>query len=65
MGPPPPGVPGKVFETRQTPILTLLQIVAVQTIHYLSLSLLIPPMLLMFAEPNSLHHEGGAANVGA
>jgi protein SYS1 len=35
-----------------------------QTIHYLAMSLLIPPLLVMFAEPNSLLFEGGAANVG-
>ena len=28
------------------------------------LSVLIPPLLSLFAEPNSLNYEGGAANVG-
>ena len=40
------------------------QIVSVQTLHYVTLSILIPPLLSIFAEPNSLNYEGGAANVG-
>lgn len=40
------------------------QIIAMQTLHYVTLSLLIPPLLVMFAEPGSLEYEGGAANVG-
>ncbi|PIL30279.1 hypothetical protein GSI_07459 [Ganoderma sinense ZZ0214-1] len=39
-------------------------IVALQTLHYLTLSFLIPPMLVIFAESGSLEYEGGAANVG-
>lgn len=35
-----------------------------QTLHYLTLSLLIPPLLGLFAEPSSLLYEGGAASVG-
>lgn len=35
-----------------------------QALHYLTLSLLIPPLLWLFAEPNTLVYEGGAANVG-
>ena len=35
-----------------------------QALHYLTLSLLIPPLLWCFAEPNALIYEGGAANVG-
>ena len=35
-----------------------------QTLHYLTLSFLIPPLLSLFAEPSSLLYEGGAANVG-
>ena len=35
-----------------------------QTLHYLTLALLIPPLLAVFAEPSSLEYEGGAANVG-
>ena len=30
----------------------------------MTLSLLIPPLLVMFADPASLEYEGGAANVG-
>ena len=40
------------------------QIITVQALHYLTLSLLIPPLLWFFAEPNTLIYEGGAANVG-
>lgn len=40
------------------------QIISMQTLHYLTLSLLIPPLLAVFAEPTSLMYEGGAANVG-
>ena len=43
---------------------TRCQIISMQTLHYLTLSLLIPPLLAAFAEPTSLMHEGGAANVG-
>ncbi|KAF9647689.1 hypothetical protein BDM02DRAFT_3061437, partial [Thelephora ganbajun] len=46
------------------PVLLISQIVSVQTIHYLALSVLIPPLLSLFAEPNSLNYEGGATNVG-
>jgi len=35
-----------------------------QTLHYLTLSLLVPPLLAIFAEPTSLMYEGGATNVG-
>lgn len=41
------------------------KIVSIQTVHYLVLSIFIPPLLTLFAEPNSLDYEGGAANVGA
>ncbi|KAL7280289.1 hypothetical protein PYCCODRAFT_1363232 [Trametes coccinea BRFM310] len=46
------------------PVLIIAQIVALQTLHYVTLSVLIPPLLVMFAEPGSLEYEGGAANVG-
>ncbi|KAJ7230527.1 integral membrane protein S linking to the trans Golgi network-domain-containing protein [Mycena pura] len=46
------------------PILLISQIVSVQSLHYLTLSLFIPPLLGIFAEPTSLNYEGGAANVG-
>lgn len=35
-----------------------------QTLHYLTLSIITPPLLATFAEPTSLNYEGGAANVG-
>lgn len=37
---------------------------AVQSLHYLTLALLVPPLLSLFAEPGSLEYEGGAFNVG-
>ncbi|KAH8104291.1 hypothetical protein DFH11DRAFT_1649555 [Phellopilus nigrolimitatus] len=46
------------------PILIVSQIVSLQALHYLTLSFLIPPLLWVFAEPNALSYEGGAANVG-
>ena len=46
------------------PILIISQIIALQTLHYVTLSLLVPPLLVMFADPGSLEYEGGAANVG-
>ncbi|EJC99986.1 uncharacterized protein FOMMEDRAFT_112301 [Fomitiporia mediterranea MF3/22] len=46
------------------PILIVSQIVSLQALHYLTLSLLIPPLLWVFAEPNALMYEGGAMNVG-
>ncbi|CDO69711.1 hypothetical protein BN946_scf184851.g99 [Trametes cinnabarina] len=39
-------------------------LIVAQTLHYVTLSVLIPPLLVMFAEPGSLEYEGGAANVG-
>ncbi|KAI0351312.1 hypothetical protein OH77DRAFT_1498579 [Trametes cingulata] len=50
--------------TAWDPILIISQIIALQTLHYVTLSLLVPPLLVMFAEPVSLEYEGGAANVG-
>ncbi|EIW59926.1 uncharacterized protein TRAVEDRAFT_122124 [Trametes versicolor FP-101664 SS1] len=46
------------------PVLIIAQIISLQTLHYVTLSLLIPPLLVMFAEPGPLEYEGGAANVG-
>ncbi|THU97686.1 hypothetical protein K435DRAFT_662320 [Dendrothele bispora CBS 962.96] len=46
------------------PILLVSQIVSMQTLHYLTLSLCVPPLLSLFAEPTSLTYEGGASNVG-
>ncbi|KAI0364550.1 hypothetical protein BV20DRAFT_956020 [Pilatotrama ljubarskyi] len=51
-------------QTAWDPILIVSQIIALQTLHYVTLSLLAPPLLVMFAEPASLEYEGGAANVG-
>lgn len=36
-----------------------------QSLHYLTLSICVPPLLRLFAEPTSLNYEGGAANVGS
>lgn len=36
-----------------------------QALHYLTLSVIIPPLLAAFAERSSLQYEGGAASVGA
>lgn len=46
------------------PVLIISQIFSLQALHYLTLSLLIPPLLWVFAEPNALSYEGGPANVG-
>ncbi|EMD39363.1 hypothetical protein CERSUDRAFT_47749 [Gelatoporia subvermispora B] len=46
------------------PVLLISQIIAMQTLHYITISILIPPLLILFAEPHSLEYEGGAANVG-
>ena len=53
-----------VKATGWDPILIISQIIALQTLHYVTLSLLVPPLLVMFADPGSLEYEGGAANVG-
>ncbi|KAF8515923.1 hypothetical protein JB92DRAFT_36514 [Gautieria morchelliformis] len=45
------------------PWLIISQIVSMQSVHYLTLCLLIPPLLTIFAEPNALAYEGGAATV--
>lgn len=41
-----------------------IQIVTLQTLHYLTLAILVSPLLALFAESNSLEYEGGAVNVG-
>lgn len=46
------------------PILLISQIISMQTLHYLTLSVLIPPLLSIFAEAGALVFEGGATNVG-
>lgn len=35
-----------------------------QSLHYLTISLFVVPLLNFFAEPSSLAYEGGAASVG-
>lgn len=46
------------------PVLLVSQIISLQTLHYLTLALLIPPLLSLFAEPTSLIYEGGATSIG-
>ncbi|KAF7309475.1 hypothetical protein MIND_00318300 [Mycena indigotica] len=46
------------------PVLLISQIVSMQSLHYVTLALCVPPLLSLFAEPGSLKYEGGAANVG-
>ncbi|KAF9482999.1 hypothetical protein BDN70DRAFT_874229 [Pholiota conissans] len=56
--------PNKTTLSNWDPILLISQIFSMQTLHYLTLSVIIPPLLAAFAEPSSLRYEGGAANVG-
>ncbi|EKM81581.1 hypothetical protein AGABI1DRAFT_111865 [Agaricus bisporus var. burnettii JB137-S8] len=46
------------------PALLVSQIVSMQSLHYLTISLFVVPLLNFFAEPSSLAYEGGAASVG-
>jgi protein SYS1 len=46
------------------PVLIISQIISLQTLHYVTLALLVPPLLTLLGEPSSLEYEGGAANVG-
>ncbi|EPS94342.1 hypothetical protein FOMPIDRAFT_1033399 [Fomitopsis schrenkii] len=46
------------------PVLLISQIVAMQTLHYLTLAFLIPPLLTIFCRSDALDYVGGAANVG-
>lgn len=46
------------------PVLLISQIISMQTLHYLTMAMLLPPLLTIFAEPTSLEYEGGASNVG-
>ncbi|KDQ50770.1 hypothetical protein JAAARDRAFT_141504 [Jaapia argillacea MUCL 33604] len=52
----------RTASTQWDPLLLASQIVAMQTLHYLTLAFLIPLFLPVFAEPRSLDYEGGAAN---
>ncbi|MBW0465576.1 hypothetical protein O181_005291 [Austropuccinia psidii MF-1] len=45
------------------PILIIVQILAIQALHYLTLSVITPPLLALFAQPLPLDYEGGPANV--
>jgi len=45
------------------PALLLSQIFALQALHYLTLSLIAPPLLSILADPVALSLEGGASNV--
>ncbi|KAI0029960.1 integral membrane protein S linking to the trans Golgi network-domain-containing protein [Vararia minispora EC-137] len=46
------------------PVLLISQIVAMQSLHYLTLATLAPPLLAIFAESSALAYEGGAASIG-
>ncbi|KAG7443983.1 uncharacterized protein BT62DRAFT_981884 [Guyanagaster necrorhizus] len=46
------------------PLLLISQIVSMQTLHYLTLSLFTPPLLTLFADPQALEYTGGPSNVG-
>ena len=48
----------------ETVNLTPSQIVSMQTLHYFTLSVLIPPLLSMFAEQSTLNYAGGATSIG-
>lgn len=62
--PHPPMAPPAHFRIQGwDPLLIILQIVAYQSFHYLAVSLLLPILLLFFADPTALAVEGGAANV--
>ncbi|KAF9038657.1 integral membrane protein S linking to the trans Golgi network-domain-containing protein [Panaeolus papilionaceus] len=54
----------KTTITNWDPVLLVSQIVSMQTLHYLTLCVVIPPLLAMFAEPTALAYEGGPASVG-
>lgn len=44
-------------------LVVLFQIVALQTLHYLTLAVLLPPLLRTFASPSLLAYEGGPTSV--
>ncbi|KIY51891.1 hypothetical protein FISHEDRAFT_64033 [Fistulina hepatica ATCC 64428] len=46
------------------PILIIAQIVSLQALHYLTVAILLPPLLYFSDEPTSLTYAGGPANVG-
>lgn len=45
------------------PVLIISQILAIQALHYVILSIITPPMLKVFAKPGPLEYEGGSKNV--
>ncbi|OAV99856.1 hypothetical protein PTTG_04085 [Puccinia triticina 1-1 BBBD Race 1] len=45
------------------PVLIISQILAIQALHYVILSIITPPMLRWFAKPEQLELEGGPRNV--
>ncbi|KAF8513010.1 integral membrane protein S linking to the trans Golgi network-domain-containing protein [Hysterangium stoloniferum] len=57
-------LPFKPRNSGWDPCLIISQIVTLQSVHYLTLCLLVPPLLSIFAEPNALAYEGGATTVG-
>ncbi|KZT07169.1 uncharacterized protein LAESUDRAFT_698948 [Laetiporus sulphureus 93-53] len=54
----------KSTATGWDPVLLISQIIAMQTLHYLTLAILVPPLLTIFAKSSALEYDGGAANVG-
>ncbi|KAK7015144.1 hypothetical protein VNI00_019192 [Paramarasmius palmivorus] len=50
--------------TTWDPVLLISQIISLQALHYLVLSLLIPPLLHIFADKDKLNWAGGASGVG-
>lgn len=46
------------------PLLLISEIVSMQSLHYLTLSVIVPPFLSFLAEPTSLDYEGGASSIG-
>jgi len=56
--------PIKTTLSNWDPILLVSQIVSMQTLHYLTLCVITPPLLASLADPTSLNYEGGAASVG-
>ena len=55
-----PGVSCRGFNTRCALITG--QIIALQALHYVTLSFLVPPLLVMLAEHGLLDYQGGVAD---
>ncbi|ORY24075.1 integral membrane protein S linking to the trans Golgi network-domain-containing protein [Naematelia encephala] len=45
------------------PVMIICQIISIQSLHYLALSLLLPPLLTTFTHPSTLQYSGGPATV--